>query len=64
MEGAGLTVYERLPQWMEEPLHMIIGQYGVQTVVDTIKKKELNDCKTLVEVIQIAYASQIDGYDR
>ena len=29
MEGAGLTVYERLPQWMEEPLHMIIGQYGV-----------------------------------
>ena len=51
METAGLHVYERLPQWMEEPLHQVIAQYGVQSVVETIKKKELQDCKTIVEVI-------------
>ena len=64
MEQAGLHVYERLPQWMEEPLYQCIDQYGIKAVVETVKKKELTDCKTLVEVIQIAHASQIDGFDK
>ena len=57
MEQAGLHIYERLPPWMEEPLNQIIAQYGIQTVVQTIKKQSYQDCKTLVEVVQIAHAS-------
>ena len=51
MQTQDVEEFERIPHWLERPLHQVINAHGLTTIEKLMSKFEFSNCPTLVEAV-------------
>lgn len=63
-EEDGVETFYKFPAWIEETLHDLIANNGINNIIRLIKEMELEDCKPLTDGVEKAYKLKIEGFDQ
>ena len=61
MEANGLSIYEKLPTWIELCVYHLISLHGIRTVATFVSERQMEEFEALVDTVRIAHNLHLDG---